>query len=523
MASVAQRTALLHWEEYALARRPAPAWHHMRMAVLVRPISVEDIESFWKALDDVARERSYLALLQAPPLEEVEQTVRANIDQQRGVHFVAVQSGEVIGWCDIHPGKQPGFTHAGRLGMGVRIDYRNQGIGRRLLTAALEGAAHRGLARIELEVFSTNLPAVHLYKKFGFVEEGVSLRARYVDGVWDDLVRMAFFISQTRPQHGASPEEPKEPFLRRIERDAGVPSLTETLLRLQPTDLQSLLLAVYRIAARRRKPSDVLAQYQKNRFVRPSKVPVSSLLRWESLAASNLPSGFETLELAPACPLGTSSVIAAVDQNWAVSTIRNIEVVSDPTNVMALECALRRRLLRSNVQKSSQSIHLAARHRVLRPQLYADRNAAAHFGLFGLCSAGRDAGNRQFELSALRTHCHFHLKLLRAFLGAERRIHVSLTDFGALDDQHRLQREFLAPLRDEFRNVVSVMNYERTSGRGYYRDLCCKIYVESDSEELVEVADGGSVDWLQKLLSDSKERLVISGIGSERVCDIFGR
>jgi hypothetical protein len=52
--------------------------------------------------------------------------------------------------------------------------------------------------------------------------------------------------------------------------------------------------------------------------------------------------------------------------------------------------------------------------------------------------------------------------------------------------------------------------------------LCCKIHVENDSGELIEVADGGSVDWLQKLLSDSKERLIISGIGSERVCGVFG-
>jgi hypothetical protein len=30
--------------------------------------------------------------------------------------------------------------------------------------------------------------------------------------------------------------------------------------------------------------------------------------------------------------------------------------------------------------------------------------------------------------------------------------------------------------------------------------------------------DGGAVDWTQRLLSNAKERLVISGIGSERLC-----
>ena len=44
-------------------------------------------------------------------------------------------------------------------------------------------------------------------------------------------------------------------------------------------------------------------------------------------------------------PLGTSSVMANVDRNWAVSTSRNTEVVSDATNVLALECAFRRKEL----------------------------------------------------------------------------------------------------------------------------------------------------------------------------------
>jgi hypothetical protein len=34
--------------------------------------------------------------------------------------------------------------------------------------------------------------------------------------------------------------------------------------------------------------------------------------------------------------------------------------------------------------------------------------------------------------------------------------------------------------------------------------------------------DGGAMDWTQRLLSNAKERLVISGIGSERLCSAFG-
>ena len=52
---------------------------------------------------------------------------------------------------------------------------------------------------------------------------------------------------------------------------------------------------------------------------------------------SLLPPEYEPVELSPLAPLGTSSVVGTVHQNKVVSTSRNSEVLSDPTNVLALE------------------------------------------------------------------------------------------------------------------------------------------------------------------------------------------
>jgi hypothetical protein len=41
--------------------------------------------------------------------------------------------------------------------------------------------------------------------------------------------------------------------------------------------------------------------------------------------------------------LGTRSVLATVHQNKSLSSIRSVEVLSDATNELALECAARRR------------------------------------------------------------------------------------------------------------------------------------------------------------------------------------
>jgi hypothetical protein len=40
--------------------------------------------------------------------------------------------------------------------------------------------------------------------------------------------------------------------------------------------------------------------------------------------------------------------------------------------------------------------------------------------------------------------------------------------------------------------------------------------------EDVQLVDGGFVDWTQRLLGDAKERLLVSGAGSDRICGMRG-
>jgi hypothetical protein len=316
--------------------------------------------------------------------------------------------------------------------------------------------------------------------------------------------------------------ETKRAIVERIEREAGVPGLVAVLTeRLAPTDLQSLLLAVYHRRSSRRRPAGVLAQYEADRFVRPSEVPPQRLLAWEQVAFASLPAEFEPVALSPVCPLGSSAVLASLDQDWALVTVRNNEVVSDSTNVLALECALRRRRLLRSEPKSAAPVHLAASHRLLRGQHYHGPLEKAHFACFALCSAGRDPGNRGFEMAALGLHIGFYLQALRAFLGPDVPVRLALTDWSAPAKTAAVETQILAPLRERFSALDGVVDGGRTGGRGYYRDLCFHIEAADRSGRTVELVDGGAVDWTQRLLGSAKERLVISGIGSERLCSEF--
>jgi RimJ/RimL family protein N-acetyltransferase len=83
------------------------------------------------------------------------------------------------------------MAHVGDLFMGLLPRWRGQGLGGRLLRESLVAADAFGYLRIELGVFAGNPRAAALYRKAGFVEEGIKRRAILIDGVFHDEVIMA--------------------------------------------------------------------------------------------------------------------------------------------------------------------------------------------------------------------------------------------------------------------------------------------------------------------------------------------
>ena len=68
---------------------------------------------------------------------------------------------------------------------------------------------------------------------------------------------------------------------------------------------------------------------------------------------------------------------------------------------------------------------------------------------------------------------------------------------------------------------VFLIRENRTGSILFLGRVVNPVHATAPSGRLIELVDGGSVDWTQQLLSNSKERLVTSGIGSERVCTGF--
>lgn len=151
------------------------------------------IDGVHAALDAVCRERIYLSILEAPPLEETRAFLRGNM-ATGAPQLVATSADRVVGWCDVNPMQRPTMRHSGVLGIGLVGEYRGQGLGEKLLRKTLAAAHTFGLTRVELSVRHDNARALRLYRKLGFEIEGRKRCAVLVDGVYHDLIFMGLLL-----------------------------------------------------------------------------------------------------------------------------------------------------------------------------------------------------------------------------------------------------------------------------------------------------------------------------------------
>jgi len=85
------------------------------------------------------------------------------------------------------------------LSIGVTPDRQRQGVGKRLLQHFFEHGTSQKMARVVLEVAEDNVPALGLYRDFGFVEFG-RRKGYYKQGNWKiDAIMMKWCPTEAFP------------------------------------------------------------------------------------------------------------------------------------------------------------------------------------------------------------------------------------------------------------------------------------------------------------------------------------
>jgi hypothetical protein len=307
--------------------------------------------------------------------------------------------------------------------------------------------------------------------------------------------------------------DPLHPGVPRVLRtlDTGE-TLLDGLASLPGSDLATLLLEVMRRRATRVSPTDLLHQYERDRFVHPAHAAFASLRAVEDAAIAATQTSFDMVTLSPVVPFAAHAVLGGISQDRLLATLRTLEVAGDATLGLALEAAAQRAAVLRHDPRSADEVHLAAAQRVVRTQQFSGPQSWAHFLLFGLVSAGRDAGSQAFEARAVVRHVDALVAIVRAF--DPTRIVVRMTDFSGRHER------VTSAVRDHLPADVEYEQWdEREAGRDYYPSVCFKVD-GSWAGEQVEFGDGGIVDWTQRLVGSAKERLVTSGMGLDRLAAV---
>lgn len=288
--------------------------------------------------------------------------------------------------------------------------------------------------------------------------------------------------------------------------------IDELVSKLSLSELNSLLMEVFSQETNKMSPIDVLKSYADNPFVKPSTIDP---IRYHSLEAELLLKAKENnivpIILSPIAILGSCASVASVSQNKIISALRGTEVLSDPTNMLAIYIA--DGIKNGTVNRSSDGIHVCTTHRLTRVQAKYYPSQVPHFGLFCMVSSGEDSGSYNFEKEAIKKHLSFYKSFSETKL--ESQLSFSLQKRAGYKDINGFFNRIVSDIRLLFPET-DINIADKDMENIYYKGINIKFYTNRNGQSY-EIGDAGFVDWTQNFLSRKKERMFISAFALDRL------
>jgi ribosomal protein S18 acetylase RimI-like enzyme len=135
----------------------------------IRPAGPSDTEAIWSILEPTIRAGETYTL---PRDMNREQALAYWFSSDHAV-FVAEEDGEVLGTYYLRANQKGGGAHVGNCGYMTAARASGRGVATAMCKHSLEYARTRGFCALQFNfVVSSNLPAIHLWQKFGFAIVG---------------------------------------------------------------------------------------------------------------------------------------------------------------------------------------------------------------------------------------------------------------------------------------------------------------------------------------------------------------
>ena len=129
-------------------------------------------------------------------IEEEEEFIAKAIKKENALFIIAEVNGTVVGNLNFSGGPRQRNAHVGEFGVSVLKEYWGNCIGEELIQYLINWSKNSGIIKkINLRVRNDNARGTYLYKKLGFLEEGILKRDFLINGEFYDSLLMGLLIN----------------------------------------------------------------------------------------------------------------------------------------------------------------------------------------------------------------------------------------------------------------------------------------------------------------------------------------
>lgn len=172
------------------------------LQLTLREARPEDAERLLDYIEQIAGESENITFGPGEfglSVEEERKYLQQSAESPTSLYLIAEVAGEIAGTLSFSTGKRPRLRHMGEMGTSVLRKYWNIGLGGQMMAYFIAWARQTGTIRkINLRVRVDNLPAIHLYEKYGFVREGHISREFYLHGQFIDAYVMGLQLDPSQ-------------------------------------------------------------------------------------------------------------------------------------------------------------------------------------------------------------------------------------------------------------------------------------------------------------------------------------
>jgi RimJ/RimL family protein N-acetyltransferase len=162
------------------------------LKAVLRTPKWEDLDDLLELVNSLVDEKAEIATTEKfSREEEIDWLSKAlsRLEKSETLYLVAEVSGKVVAVSEIN--KRGGYEkHVGVIGIAIKSDFRDLGIGTEIMKTLVEQAREMGLKVLMLATFASNKRAIHVYEKAGFVQTGRIPKKHFKEGKYIDEVIM---------------------------------------------------------------------------------------------------------------------------------------------------------------------------------------------------------------------------------------------------------------------------------------------------------------------------------------------